>query len=65
MGDLGGGKRSGCGMVTGDGEGLASRQTILQEVQAEDRHPGGGRLTESRVEMEGGARTETGRRDLE
>ncbi len=43
----------------------ASRQTILEEVQAEDRHPGGGRLTESRVEMEGGARTEIGRRDLE
>ncbi len=41
----------------------ASRQTILEEVQAEDRHPGGGRLTESRVEMED--RTETGRRDLE
>ncbi len=37
----------------------AGRQTTLEEVRAEDGHPGGGRLTESRVEMEG-AREETG-----
>ncbi len=46
-------------MVTGDGEGLAGRLTTLEEVRAEDGHPGGGRLTESRAEMEG-AREETG-----
>ncbi len=44
-------------MVVGDGEGLAGRQagrqTTLEEVRAEDGHPGGGRLTESRVEKEG------------
>lgn len=39
-GDLGGGQRSGCGMVTRAGR-KAGRQ-ILEEVRAEDGHPGGG-----------------------
>ncbi len=55
----------------------AGRQTVQVEVWVEDRHPGGGKHTESRVEMmEGEARMETGgaradqmeggdRRDLE
>ncbi len=37
------------------------RQISLEEVRAEDGQPGGGQLTESRVDqMEGGARMETG-----
>ncbi len=58
-GDLGGGPRSGYGMVTGDSKGLAGRQADnTGEVLAEDGHPGGGRRTESRMETGGARRIE-------
>ncbi len=54
---------SGCGMVTRDGERLAGRQTILEEVWVEDGHPGG---TTNRVQGEDGRSSQDGdRRDLD
>ncbi len=62
-GDLGGGQRSGCGMVTGDGKGLAGRQADNTGggLGGGWTSPRGGQRTESRVETtEGGAMEETG-----